>query len=616
MNKEKLESIDEERPGSSETTEEEKAEPQKEKQTKSSLLRRFLMFLFIPVKWLLKSILKIVLIIGVLYLVLHYVDVYSYLEKDRLPPPLQVVIDYSISTPPGEAVMDAFFLLIPNHIPSIDLNLFGGVNTLTVNTNPDSNIGAVVDFDDGSGIVVYTTIFQGKERINKIVGLSKKDDVATIDIDPATLLPIKSEFEDYIYTYHRFTNIGVDVSVTDPNGSISEVETVLFEEELASGNFLFPTANAGVITKGVTWAAKNIQKYVGKKAAAGTLNSLDFDENMDFAMWAEYIGKIETISTCAVGLVTMVIPNPASALAVTVGCGSYIAETVPQYSSIAPDICDSKDAYTSSCLDAVIKFATKGMDKGDFYLKGSVKPDSYLSNGFDGGAILKFTHKGGTVIDIATPKRFGMCRLIEKKVGAFMELSKEPDCNQGRILKQGLHDVVVSAKGYVSKNFAIAISDDRILIKEGEKTVFDEKREGSYSQKMWNIRLVEVEEEEVSEDKSPEPDKSAYDGTWKGTTKTTSIERSDYAEECEGEFPFTLDIKYGKVTGKPDIKIKYDVLSVTGKIDDTGKMTGKLKAIKVITLADFDVEFKGFNGTGTWNSDRFKCSGVMTLRKN
>jgi len=584
---------------------------------KSVLKKIFSIFLFIlkPFIFLAKFILRIAIIVAVFYLIFHYVNIYDYLDKDRLPAPAQVAIDYAQETSIGGIFKEVFSYIPVPKIFISGLNPFSSENTLAINTNPDSDVGAVLDFDNGGGgSVVYTTEYQGKEKINKIIGHSKKGEIATININPETLLPTKTEFNGYTYNYHRFTNIGVDISVTDPEGNTSEIETVLFDQALTKGNFLLPVANAGVITKGVSWVAINIQKFVGKKAAASSLSALDFDATMDPAMWAEYISKIESISTCAVGLVTMVVPNPASGLAIAVGCGSYLAETIPQYSSVAPDICNTKDVNTESCVGAIINWATSGLDKGDFYLQGSVKAGGFLSGSFTSDATLTFTHKDGTVITIKTPKRFGSCRLIQEKKGAFVELTKEENCTQGRILKQGAHSVVVSAEGFITRQFVLAISDDRVLIKEGKETVFDEKREGSYSKKRWGIVLKTIEEEELDKEIT-EPDKGRFDGSWKGKGTATEIGLSDYSDECRVDIPFSLEIKSSKATGKPDIKIKYDVISISGKIDDDGKMVGKVKALRVITLGTFDVQFTGGVAKGTWDSERFKCSGVVNLQK-
>lgn len=508
-------------------------------------------------------------------------------------------------------------------------------NVLTINTNSDSDVGAVLNFSDGGGVVIYTTEHEGTEKINKLIGRSADGDIATLNIDPATLLPTTMEIDGYTYTYHRFTNIGVDISVTDPDGNTSEVETALFEQPLAKGNFLVPEVHAAIITKGVTWVTKNIQKFVGKKAAANTLDKLDFDDTMDAELWEDYIGKIENIATCAISLVTMAVPNPASALGIVLGCGSFLAETIPNYSPLAPDLCNTKDAYTTSCIGHIMNTAKKALlDSGDVLLYGSIVPDIFVSGGFPYGAEISFKHRSGKYIVTKTPKRFGRCKPTKVKVGASYEFVEEEDCVQGRILKQGFHDVVVYAEGYETRTFALAISDDRILIKEGDTTVHDEKRDSFYSKQFWEIRLEKEEEkvvekteelvEEVTTKENVEPEEKKKN-IWKFTYKWTSgTESGGKYEHC-----WLVTERSVKYTINEDNSIGYGIFEGSKKAGSisSGKVTLTPSISGEGTTADGSLNLEAGTGSGTWAQEHStrpsyakqdivsSCSGTWTAEK-
>jgi len=122
-------------------------------------------FLINIIKVFLGFLTKLGLLVLFIYLTLHYIDIYSYLDKNRLPTTVQTIINYSHETPPANVAKDLWAYIPTKTFPNLSFNFFGGHNTLSINENPNSRVGAVVDFGDDAGLVVYRTNYQGKESL-------------------------------------------------------------------------------------------------------------------------------------------------------------------------------------------------------------------------------------------------------------------------------------------------------------------------------------------------------------------------------------------------------------------------------------------------------------------
>lgn len=563
-----------------------------------------------PVVFLFKLALRLLSIILIIYLVLHYVNVYDYVSKDSIPSPVRVAIEYSQSTSFSEAIKDAWAQnpLIGISLPSLpSINLFSSDNVLTINTNPNSKIGAVLDFNNGGGVVAYTSNHGGRKKITKMVGRSKKGNTASLEIDPTTMLPTKMEMDGYTILYHRFTNIGVDVSIIDQDGKMGEVETALFDKAFAKENSLIKTANASVITKGILWVAKTGAKFMGKTAAAVGVNTLDFDETMDFNMWSEHISNIENIAVCGIGLATIWVPTGVSQAAAAWGCGNYLAQTVPQYVEIDEvDICKTKDPYTGSCISSAINYASgakSGAPATKLYLQGQVVISSKYRSLLQSNPVkITFIHSDGS-------------RVVVKNVTNLFGFDLN---NPGALLKLGRHNVVVESKGFKTSKFTLVFdTQHRLLIRDDEKTVYDKVASWKNGGHFWKFKLFANDQtEDFISAEEPDSVKEDFDGRWQGKGVATNIiAGTDYREECEKGMPIFIDVNAGRVKGGTTVKMKYDVVDVTGRVSKEGHLSGKVKALKFITLGTFDITFKGKTASGKWNSDRFKCSGTVTLRK-
>ncbi|GMQ95366.1 MAG: hypothetical protein BMS9Abin13_479 [Patescibacteria group bacterium] len=482
----------------------------------------FTYFIFL-IKLLFKFIFRIVIIFTVLYLVLHYVDIYAYINKDRVPTPAQVAIDYAKETPPIGVVKDIW-----DYVPLKDISLSNLLDkdsdvVFAINEDSTSPIGAVVSYKGGGGMVVYMKNIGGKRIMDRIIASDTKNNVSTL-IFNNNGLPKKLEFAGYAVDYTEFRENTFDIIITDPEGN-TEVKKQIplnFTNETAMIPFvgIAHAIGADTVVKYLTnFIAKNAAQNIAKKTTSFGLSKvsnagnavLDFNDVKDPAYWTEAVNLAVNTGICAGGVLTILVPNPLSAGAITLGCGGVILDAVPVIANLTGsdfDPCNTKDMYSAGCFGELIKWVTGIENKAivtDIFLGGSVvhKESKYRINNIENSKII-FTHKGGKTTTVI-PDEFG--HFGNYKSGIMSRVRPAS-------LGVGAYSIVVTAPGFETLSLKGVVSSNRVKF-IGNTTNYDEKGTFRYPSITFYMEPIK---KTIEQDSKKEGGKNKKDDDEKQTT--------------------------------------------------------------------------------------------------